>query len=287
MSGTSMLEKIQHQSSEMSTAEQKVASFILNNAHLVPNMTTGDLSKKAEVSEATVIRFCKTIGIGSYKTFKLTLVKELSNTSIGVNDFSLLQSKDSPYDLFNKVTHVNKGALESALSALDKRELTKAVQALLQSKMMLFYGVGGSAAAAVDGHYKFAKLGFHAVMTPDFHFSLSMAAHMQKGDVLMAISTSGKTKDVIELARFAKSRGATVIAITTVGKSTLYKEADITLGTPMVEHENRIGSIASRTVQLNIIDTLYVAAFHQIGSYVEEPYTKASQAVAKLKKYKK
>ncbi|MCI2253678.1 MurR/RpiR family transcriptional regulator [Domibacillus sp. PGB-M46] len=284
MSGTSMLEKIKLQSSEMSTAEQKVASFILSNAHLVPSMTTGELSKRAEVSEATVIRFCKTIGVGSYKTFKLTLVKELSNTSMSVNDFSLLQSKDSPYELFNKVTHVNRGALDAALSALDKRELSKAVQALLQSKMILFYGVGGSAAAAVDGHYKFAKLGFHAVMTPDFHFSLSVAAHMQEGDVFIAISTSGKTKDVIELARFAQSRGATVIAITAVGKSVLYKEADIILGTPMVEHEKRIGSIASRTVQMNMIDALYVAVFHQIGSYVEEPYAKASDAVSKLKK---
>jgi len=284
MNGTSMLDKIKRQSSGMSRAEQKVADFVLNNAHLVPTMTTGDLSKKAEVSEATVIRFCKTIGIGSYKSFKLTLVKELSNTSISVNDFSLLQSKDSPYELFNKVTHVNRGALEAAVSALDKRELSKAIEALLQSKMILFYGVGGSAAAAVDGHYKFAKLGFHAVMTPDFHFMLSIAAHMQKGDVFIAISTSGKTKDVIELARFAKSRGATVIAVTTVGKSSLYKEADITLGIPMVEHENRIGSIASKTVQMNIIDTLYVAVFHQIGSYIEEPYMKASQAVSKLKK---
>lgn len=284
MNGTSMLDKIKWQSSGMSRAEQKVAAFILNNAHLVPTMTTGDLSKKAEVSEATVIRFCKAIGVGSYKSFKLTLVKELSNTSISVNDFSLLQSKDSPYELFNKVTHVNRGALEAAVSALDKRELSKAIEALLQAKMILFYGVGGSAAAAVDGHYKFAKLGFHAVMTLDFHFMLSIASHMQKGDVFMAISTSGKTKDVIELARFAKSRGATVIAVTAVGKSPLYKEADITIGIPMVEHENRIGSIASKTVQMNIIDTLYVAVFHQIGSYIEEPYMKASQAVSKLKK---
>lgn len=284
MSETSILNKINRQSSEMSAAEQKVASFILDNAYLVPNMTTGDLSRKAGVSEATVIRFCKTIGIGSYKSFKLMLVKELSNTSIGVNDFSLLQSKDSPYELFNKVTHLNKGALEAAVSALDKRELNKAIEALLGAKTLLFYGVGGSAAAAVDGHYKFAKLGFHAMMTPDFHFMLSIASHLKKGDVFIAISTSGKTKDILELARFAKTRGATVMAITNVSKSPLYKEADITLGTPVVEHENRIGSIASKMVQMNIIDALYVATFHRIGLSVEESYKKASGAAAKLKK---
>lgn len=284
MSETSILKKIERDRADMSGAEQKVASFILDNAHLVPNMTTGDLSRKADVSEATVIRFCKTIGIGSYKSFKLTLVKELSNTSIGVNDFSLLQSKDTPYELFNKVTHVNRGALEAAASALDKRELNKAIEALHGAGTILFYGVGGSAAAAVDGHYKFAKLGFHAMMTPDFHFMLSIASHLKKGDVFIAISTSGKTKDVLELARFAKSREATVIAITNIGKSPLYKEADITLGTPMVEHENRIGSIASKMVQMNMIDALYIGTFHKVGANVEEPYKKASETAARLKR---
>ncbi|MCP3762995.1 MurR/RpiR family transcriptional regulator [Domibacillus sp. A3M-37] len=284
MSETSILKKIDRQSDKMSGAEQKVAAFILDNAHLIPTMTTKDLSGKAGVSEATVIRFCKTIGIGSYKSFKLTLVKELSNTSISVNDFSLLQSRDSPYELFNKVTHVNRGALEAAVSALDKRELNKAIEALLEANTILFYGVGGSAAAAVDGHYKFAKLGFHAMMTLDFHFMLSIASHLKKGDVFIAISTSGKTKDVLELARFAKTREATVMAITNVGKSPLYKEADIVLGTPMVEHENRIGSIASKMVQMNMIDALYVGTFHRIGSSVEEPYKKASEAAARLKR---
>ena len=284
MSETSILKKIERQSREMSGAEQKVASFILDNAHLVPTMTTKELSGKAGVSEATVIRFCKTIGIGSYKSFKIALVKELSNTSISVNDFSLLQSKDSPYDLFNKVTHVNRGALEAAVSALDKRELNKAIEALLEANTILFYGVGGSAAAAADGHYKFAKLGFHAMMTPDFHFMLSIASHLKKGDVFIAVSTSGKTKDVLELVQFAKTRKATVMAITNVGKSPLYKEADIRLGTPMVEHENRIGSIASKMVQMNMIDTLYVATFHRMGFALEESYKKASETADRLKR---
>ncbi|WP_046176271.1 MurR/RpiR family transcriptional regulator [Domibacillus indicus] len=284
MSDATILKKIDRQKSEMSEAERKVASFILNNAHLVPNMTTKDLSEKAGASEATVIRFCKTIGIGSYKSFKLMLVKELSNTSIDVNDFSLLQSKDSPYELFNKVTHVNRGALEAAVSALDRRELDKAIDVFLEADSILFYGVGGSGAAAADGHYKFAKLGFRTTMTPDFHFMLSVAAHLKKGDVFVGISTSGKTKDVLELARFAQVRGATVIAITNVGKSPLYKEADIVLGTPMVEHENRIGSIASKMVQMNMIDALYVAVFHRIGLSLEEPCKKAGETADRLKR---
>ncbi len=284
MGEASILRKIERQLKELSAAEQKVAGFVLKNAHLVPNMTTGELAQKASVSEATIIRFCKTVGIGSYKSFKLALAKELTNTSMDINDISLLQSKDTPFDLFNKVTHVNMGALEAAVSALDKRELNKAIEALLKADTILFYGVGGSAAAAVDGHYKFSKLGLRAMMSLDFHFMLAIEAHLKKGDVFIAISTSGKTKDVLELARFAKKRGATVIAITNLGKSPLHKEADITLGTPMVEHENRIGSIASKMTQMNLIDALYVATFHRMGLSVVNQYAEARELADRLRR---
>lgn len=284
MNETSLLKKIERTQSTMTKAEQKVANFMVENAHLVPNMTTKDVSEKAGVSEATIVRFCKTIGTGSFKAFKMTLVKELFNRSIAVNDFSLLQSKDSPYELFQKVTHVNKAALESAIAALDKRELNKAVEALCEAKTILFYGVGGSAPTAADGHYKFAKLGCRAATTPDFHFMLSMVSHLKKGDVFVAISTSGKTKDVLDLVKFAHEQEATVIAIANAGKSPLSKEADILLGLPSVEPENRIGSIASRTVQLNMIDALYVGAFHRLGSSVESAYKQASQTADRLKR---
>lgn len=280
----SLLSRIEKELSKLSDAERKIGEYIIKNPELIPNMTTKELSKKSGVSEASVVRFCKSIGIRSFKTFKLELVKNITLSQTNITDFSILQKKDSPYDLFHKVTYVNKAAIDSTLSSLDKNELDKAVELIKRAKKIIFYGVGGSATAAFDGHYKFSKLGYHSITTLDFHFMISLIPYLTEDDVFIAISMSGKTKDVLELARFAKKKGATLISITNIDNSPLYKEADIRLCTPIVEGDVRIGTISSRMTQLNIIDTLYLSVFNNIGENVLEQYHEARNEAVRLRR---
>lgn len=280
----SLLTRIEKELSKLSDAERKIGEYIIKNPELIPNMTTKELSKKSGVSEASVVRFCKSIGIRSFKTFKLELVKNITLSQNNITDFSILQKKDSPYDLFHKVTYVNKAAIDSTLSSLDKSELEKAVELIKKAKKIIFYGVGGSATAAFDGHYKFSKLGYHSITTLDFHFMISLIPYLTEDDVFVAISMSGKTKDVLELARFAKKKGATLISITNIDNSPLYKEADIRLCTPIVEGDVRIGTISSRMTQLNIIDTLYLSVFNNIGENVLEQYHEARNEAVRLRR---
>ncbi|MDV2887848.1 SIS domain-containing protein, partial [Alkalihalophilus pseudofirmus] len=90
---------------------------------------------------------------------------------------------------------------------------------------------------------------------------LSLIANLEEGDIFIVISTSGKTKDILEAIRFAKKFGAKIIAITSLEKSPLYNEADVKLCFPNFETDHRVGSIASRIAQLNIIDSLYLKTF--------------------------
>jgi len=272
-----ILSKIENHMDRFTQAEKKIAIYIMEHAEMVPNLTTKDISNNTGSSEASVVRFCKTIGIGSFKAFKLALVRDLTVAEMNINDFSVMEKKDSPYDLFNKVTYVNKAAIETTVSTLDKRELEKASDVIVKAKKVLFYGVGGSAVSAMDGAYKFTKLGYFSAMNLDFHMMLSLVGHLEEGDVFIAISNSGQTKDVLELSRFAKKKGATILAITKLGKSPLFKEADIKLCTPDMEQAIRIGSIASRTAQLNIIDSLYIISFNQIGNKVSSKLHESSE----------
>jgi DNA-binding MurR/RpiR family transcriptional regulator len=279
-----LLNRIEKNLDNLSEAERKIGEYVLGHAELVPSMTTRELSVKSGVSEASIVRFCKSIGILSFKTFKLELVKELTRTEPDITDFSILQKKDTPYDLFQKVTYVNKSAINSTLASLDRKELVAAIDVLKYAKRVIFHGVGGSATAAYDGHYKFTKLGYHTVMAHDFHYLLSLIPHLTKEDVFIAVSTSGKTKDVLELAQFSKSKGATVIAITNIDSSPLYKAANIRLCTPVVEQDFRIGSISSRMAQLNIIDTLYISLFHILGENVLQQYHEARAEAVRLRR---
>jgi len=281
----SLIDKIQQGLATLSAAERKVGEYIILHSELIPNMTTKELSIKIGVSEASVIRFCKSIGIGSFKSFKLALVKDLTLTEMNLTDFSILQQKDTtPYDSFQKVIQVNKFAIESCTDSMDKKELLKAVDAIKDAKKIVFFGVGGSSTAALDAHYKFTRLGYQSITSLDFHYLLTVIPYLNKNDIFVAISTSGKTRDVLELAQFAKKKEAIVIAITNLDKSPLYKTADIRLCTPNVEQDFRIGSIPSRMTQLTVIDTLYMSIFHHVGEKVIKQYQEARSEMENLRR---
>ncbi|RHW43149.1 MurR/RpiR family transcriptional regulator [Neobacillus notoginsengisoli] len=279
-----LLIRIERELDNLSEAERMIGQYIIEHPQFVPNMTTKDLSQKTGVSESSVVRFCKSIGIGSFKSFKLELAKQIALSGSNLTDFSILQQKDSPYDLFHRVTYTNKAAIESSLASLDRKELERAVEAISNASRLIFFGVGGSATPALDGHYKFSKLGYHSVMAHDFHYLLSLIPYLAPNDIFVAISMSGKTKDVLELASFAKEKGAIVIAITNLDKSPLYKMASIRLCTPAVEQDYRVGTISSRMTQLNIIDALYLSVFNLVGEKVVDQYHEARKEVIKLRR---
>ncbi|MEC2306065.1 MULTISPECIES: MurR/RpiR family transcriptional regulator [Heyndrickxia] len=280
----SILERIQKEMHHFTGTEKKIGTYILEHPEMVPTMTTKDLSEKTGVSESSVVRFCKTIGIASFKTFKLELVKNLTLTESHMTDFSILQQKDSPYDLFQKVTYGNKKAIESCVSSLDRRELEKAANVLENARKVVFFGVGGSVTAAVDACYKFTRLGCQSIFSQDYHYLISLIPYMNKMDVFVALSVSGRTKDVLELADFAKRKGAKVIAITNMEKSPLYKEADIRLCTPITEEDFRIGTTSSRMAQLNIIDALYLSVFQRKGGDILKYYNETRNEYLRLRR---
>ncbi|PGM09300.1 MurR/RpiR family transcriptional regulator [Bacillus thuringiensis] len=287
MKASTLLFKIESNMDQFSPAEKKVAMYIMENAEIVPNLTTKEVSTNAGASEASVVRFCKSIGIGSFKAFKIALVRELTIADYNINDFSVMNTEDGPYDLFNKVTYVNKAAIEASVTAIDKKELEKAADRIVNAGKIIFYGVGGSATPAMDGAYKFTRLGFTAMMLSDFHMMLSLVTNLKEGDIFVAISTSGRTRDVLEMAQYAKRQGATVIGITKLDQSSpLYKEADIRLCMPDVEQDHRIASIASRMTQLNMIDALYVITFNRIGNKVLDQFMETREEALRLRKLK-
>lgn len=140
----SLLDQIKNRLEHLSDAERIVGNYIIKYPENVPNMTAKDLSGKTGVSPASVIRFFKSIGAASFKNFKLELVKELTLSESDLTDFSILQKKDSPYELFCKVTRLNKNAIESTRLSLERKKFEKAVSVLKNADKITFFGVGGS-----------------------------------------------------------------------------------------------------------------------------------------------
>ena len=101
------------------------------------------------------------------------------------------------------------------------------------------------------------KLGLNATAYTDNHMQAIAVSHANEKSVVIGISHSGRSKDIIQALQIAKENGATTIAITNVGKSPLCKVSDIILRTVSDETNYRILGLTSRLTQLVIVDAIY------------------------------
>ena len=97
-------------------------------------------------------------------------------------------------------------------------------------------------------------------LTSTFNISRNLsiaAAHTDGQSVIIGISHSGTSRDILQAMQIAKQNGAKTVAITNFGKSPMDKVSDIILHTVSDETNYRILGLSSRIAQLAIIDTIY------------------------------
>jgi RpiR family transcriptional regulator, carbohydrate utilization regulator len=135
--------------------------------------------------------------------------------------------------------------------------MDSAIKTLTKASRVEFYGLGNSSVVAQDAQYKFFRLGLPTIYFADSHMNNLSAPLLAKGDVVVAISASGRTRELCRSAELAHSAGATVIAIT-IPRSPLSTIADITLNAEVEEDPDLYSPMTSRIVHLTIIDALAV-----------------------------
>ena len=221
---------------ELSKSEAAVAEYIAGNPDEVINLSVSALADCCGVSEPTVVRACRNLGFSGYQALKIALIQSISTTVQFAGEE--VTAEDSMSSVVQKVFGAASDAVSLTKSSADPAVLERAAEVLLKAKRIYIFGVGGSAAVASDIQHKFLRLGLDA-------------------HALFAVSHSGSSKVVVDNTQLAKNNGATVISLSSMGKSPLTELADISLYTAANETRYRIVAISSRIAELTIVDTLY------------------------------
>ncbi|MBR0161037.1 MAG: MurR/RpiR family transcriptional regulator [Oscillospiraceae bacterium] len=249
---------------ELSKSEAVVADYVSNNPEKVINLSVSALADLCGVSEPTIIRACRNMGYSGYQALKVALIQGQSATIAYAGEE--VTETDSMQDTITKVFGAAADAIALTRNNLNVRDMERAAEALLRAKRIYIFGVGGSAAVASDVQHKFSRLGFNVTAYADLNLQAIVAAYAGKDDVVFAISHSGSSKVVVDNTNIAKSNGATVISLSSTGKSPLTEIADISLFTDANETRYRIVALSSRIAELTIIDTLYSFMSFRTGS---------------------
>lgn len=253
----SCIYKIEASRPILSKTEEKIADYILEHRKDILDDTTQSLADKIPTSAAAIIRFSKKIGYSGFSALKLDLAQD-THIDDPQNLLDLIGEDDNLTSIIKKAKMSNQNMVENTYSMLSESVLDSAVSVLKQARHIHLVGVGGSGVVCRDFKMKLLRLGYLVSFEEDVHVRVSSLNSLNKEDVIVAFSYSGETQDVVKTAQVAKSKGASVIAITQVGKTALQKYSDIVLHVPIEEQEIRFGAITSRSSSLIISDILYL-----------------------------
>ncbi|CAG9001498.1 MAG: HTH-type transcriptional regulator HexR [Candidatus Celerinatantimonas neptuna] len=247
------LEKITKNIDSFSKSERKVAEVIIASPQTAIHSSIATLAKMADVSEPTVNRFCRRLDTKGFPDFKLHLAQSLANGTPYVNRH--VEEDDGPEAYTAKIFESSIACLEAAKNSLDPVAINRAVDVLTQAKRISFCGLGASASVAQDALNKFFRFNVPVTSFSDVVMMRMSCILSTDEDVVVLISHTGRTKELVDIAKLARENDATVIAMTAKG-SPLAAQCHLLLSMDVPEDTDVYMPMASRLAQMALIDVL-------------------------------
>ena len=250
---------------KLSSAESRVAEYVLCQPNAVLGGNIRSVAEACRVSEATVVRFLRRAGFSGLKEFKGAMALEQVLDSDSLPYSRKLDDSDTTRALKTKVFYGCIEALSDTMSVLDDQALSWAIDALDSAPYVEIFGVGGAASVARSALHCFRKVGLRVNITTEFNFNYLRVERFTPGDVVLVISLSGETKDVLEAVRIARAKGVVIISITNIQESTLSGMSDCCLNSTCRTHMLPGDTTYERVAQTGIVRALYAGMAMRLG----------------------
>lgn len=262
MNGESIFDVIIQGYSSLTRSETRVADYILKHKPELPYIMSKTLADACQVSEATITRFCRSVGCASFNDFKVRAAQAISSdsTSVPASGYDLygdIQLEDSLEQKCQKLYRVGTQALQQTLDLLDYGAVRKVVDCLYEADNVYCFGQGNTSIIAMDAWGRFSSITSKFHWINDFHMQAITAATLGAKDVILYFSFSGAMRELSELGGLVQKTEAKLILVTRFPNSPGSKFSDLLLICGADEAPNQQGSVAVKLGQLFIIDVLF------------------------------
>ena len=237
---------------DMGKSEKKVADWLI--AHPGDNlpMSISELAELCEISESTIVRFARRMGFSGYGELKISVAGEQEKKVA----LPAIDENDSCFDILEKICNDAYLSFERTRRTIAPENISAAADVIANARKTVLIGLGSSASVAQDAANKFLRAGYEAYAYGDTHMQMIAASHLTEGDVMVGVSQSGASKDIVEAMKFAKSRGVTTVCITGADRSPIMKQSDIVLMTDTEETKHSSLALSSHLSRLVVIDSI-------------------------------
>ncbi|HHS8430880.1 TPA: MurR/RpiR family transcriptional regulator [Escherichia coli] len=248
-----------------SRTQQKLGEFVLSDPARVVYLTITELARESDTSEASVTRLCRTLGYKGYNEFKMALALDLRQGEL----------VERSGDEIDNVVNESVQALQDTAKLLDRTLLEAAALALHQAQSVQIYGVAASAILGEYLHYKLLRLGKPAQLFSDMHRAAMNATTLSKDTLVVAISSSGSTRDLLHVVKLARKQGVRILALSNTPHSPLASLSDIQLVAAKPEGPLSAGALNAKVGVMLLVELLTTSLFG-----LDEKYNDVSQQTA-------
>lgn len=270
-----ILPRLERMMDSMTRSEIRIAKKLLESPSDFVRSSVRAIAADLEVSEPTILRFCRAVGCEGFKDLKFRLIQELALTQ-AMNDQAARTTKAAAHvsELPSGAKDLNDDrvfetiieALTRTRETLSNKDLLISAQAIAKAGRVVVYGIGGSSAAlALEAHNRLFRFNIPIMVFTDGYTQRMSSAILGEGDVALFISSTGRPRELQESLELAKYYKATCIAIT--DKDTpLGRDADICLHVGLqVAGAEEFQPNPMRFAQLFVIDRLAHAVAAVVG----------------------
>ncbi|PSW19929.1 MurR/RpiR family transcriptional regulator [Photobacterium sanctipauli] len=238
---------------------RRISEFVMKKPADVTKFSIAELSQAVNAGEATIIRFCRTLGFKGFQDFKMELAIELSNQN--QSEKSILDTDVTPNDhaelIGQKLQNTLNNVLTETLNLLNFESLEQVAEQIRQCNAVYFFGVGSSGITAEDAKNKFMRIGYNVDALTNNHFMYMKASLLKEGDLAIGISHSGNSAETTKAMQLAKEAGAKTVALTHNPRSSVCEYADWVLVNGNRQGQLQGDSIGTKITQLFVIDLIY------------------------------
>lgn len=243
---------------ELTETELLICKHIQENREEFVRSSISKAAATMSVGEASIIRFSRKLGFTGLTQLKRKLRDELENGVVELQALSSISEKTTSFlDIASQLARNTEVSIKQTASLVTEEQLNQVASWLNHSEHVYFYGIGMSAVSALGAKYRFMRIRQNTDALIDNHTLLLNSNNISENDVIIAITHSGESKDIINAVRTAKKNGAKVIIISKFAQSKVSEYADIILLTGGTSNQYESDSSTIIASQMYIIDLLF------------------------------
>ncbi|KAA0576901.1 MurR/RpiR family transcriptional regulator [Azospirillum sp. B21] len=279
-----MLARIAAVRDQIRPSERKLADYAMAHPGDVINLSMAELADRVGVSEPTVARFCSALGCRGFREFKIKLAQDIAggmpflHQDLSVDGELNADGGVPGAVLAGKLFDRTIATLMQVRNNLPADAVDRAADVLAASRRIEFYGSGNSGTVAEDIQRKFFRLGIPTVAYTDSHIYFASALTLTKGDAVVAVSSTGRTRDILDAVQNARKAGADVIALTRSG-TPLAEMATVSLVADIADDFDIHSPMTVRIAHLVLGDILSIAVALRMGDTLQERLKRHDRAV--------